>query len=204
MAKRLILLNFIVAFVVLICATVSAQRPVQGLKVGLNLSKFTGEGVTGLEAKQGLIAGAYTRFDIEQSFSFQPEFLFSIEGAKERGYYNGYPYRIIYTLFYFDVPLLARINFTKQSAIKPYFLAGPVVGMRLFSKYSVEIQDESSRGTLGGINRYELGAAVGAGIDFELSKGYFGFDGRYTVSLLPISGGHLKNSSLTIIANYGY
>ncbi len=170
-----------VVFVLAIVAIgFSAQAQVKfGVKAGLNGYNFSGDDADDLntDTKIGFNVGGLVNVPISTNFSFQPELLFSAEGAKVSEGED----RVNFNLNYVNIPLLAQFN----SASGFYAEAGPQIGFLVSAKADYKINgvstDEDIKDDLKSTN---FSVAIGAG--YKLASG-LGFGARYNFGLSNIS-----------------
>ncbi len=148
-----------------------------GVKAGLNAYNFSGDDADDeFETKIGFNAGGLVNVPISDKFSFQPELLFSAEGAK----ISEGDDRINYNLNYINIPLLAQFN----SASGFYAEAGPQIGFLMSAKADSKIggvsTDEDIKDQLHSTN---FSFAIGAG--YKLASG-LGFGARYNLGISNI------------------
>jgi hypothetical protein len=121
------------AFAVMAFGVSNAQDIKFGAKVGLNVATLNGD----LEDAKSLIGahlGAFAEIKITDKFAFQPELLYSMQGAKseysesETGY--SYSSEDKYKLGYLNLPLMAKYFATEKLFIE----AGPQIGFLMSAK----------------------------------------------------------------------
>lgn len=130
--KKLILVGALALF-----TAVNAQQVKFGLKAGMNVSTFTGD-AKDAKSLVGFQAGAFAQVPISGKFTFQPEVLYSGQGAK--GKEDGVT--IKWTADYVNVPLMVSYNIAEKFNVE----AGPQVGFLISSKVkgdgvSVDVKD---------------------------------------------------------------
>ncbi len=169
----------IMLLVVLTTAVFVSQAQVRfGLKLGVNVMTLGGDDVedADLKSKIGFHAGGIVNIPISDHFAFQPELLYSGEGAKVEDGDD----RVNFNLSYINVPLLLQY-------VSSGFHAelGPQVGILMAAKQDFKIGgisgDEDIKDDLKGVN---FSVAIGAG--YRLPNG-FGFGARYTLGLSNIA-----------------
>lgn len=108
-------------------AVAQAQQISYGVKGGLNLSNVGGEDADGNKAKLGFNAGGFVNVQVAESFSIQPELVFSLQGAKFDGDAK-------VNMSYLNIPVLAR--YTTQSGF--FAETGPQLGFLMSAKSNVD------------------------------------------------------------------
>lgn len=128
---------FFTTIAVLAFGSVTAQEIKFGAKVGLNISTLTGD-VEDAESLIGLHLGGFTEIKLSEKFAFQPELLYSMQGAKNENSESEVIGANTYTyteenkikLDYLNVPLLMKYFATKELFIE----AGPQIGFLMSAK----------------------------------------------------------------------
>ena len=181
-----------------------------GVKGGLNLSNFRVDEVADNNMKVGLNLGLFAKLPVTESFSIQPEILYSSKGSKLK--YDNFiqgegEYR--FNLNYIEVPVLGVFHIGEHFNIH----AGPYVAYLTSSN----IKDVEDDGTIEGIaeldadnfNRFDYGIAGGVGIDVN---GFIA-GARYNYGLQEVGesgslSGELtddsKNSVATVYIGFGF
>ncbi len=219
---------FILVFTVIFMAALSARANdvTFGIRGGLNIANFTGDDTevvdddTGekisTESLLGMAIGGYLNIPISETFSIQPELIYSQKGAKYSQTYTfqgmEIEYEAAFKLDYLDIPVLAKISFPSGSST-PYLYFGPSIGMNLSAKLEVEVTSggitlSDSADMKDYVKSTDTGIVVGGGIQLT---GGLSLDARYTVSLStidePAEGfdeGDIKNSVVSILAGYRF
>ena len=146
-----------------------------GVKAGLNLSnlhyKF-GDESDNADTKAGFHVGAYASVPLASSLSFNPELVFSQEGAKSEE--DGE--KSTAKLNYLNLPLLVQYN-----ASGFFAETGPQVGLLLSAKNKFEFDgQEEETDVKDDMNSTSFAWAIGAG--FRTTSG-FGVGARYNLGL---------------------
>ena len=144
-----------------------------GVKGGVNFANlsFDPEDESCCDPKTGFIGGLFVTAPINESISFQPEFLYSMIGAKSD--FDGFDSEIDIKVF--QIPFLFRADFAANS-VRPFVLAGPALSFRLDAKQTFEDEEEDLDEQ---VEKFDLGFAVGAGLQF----GRGSIEARYTHGL---------------------
>ncbi|MFW6259391.1 MAG: porin family protein [Tangfeifania sp.] len=158
-----------------------------GLKGGLNLSNMTVEGNDDSNLKAGFHLGVFNKIGITESFSIQPELLYSAKGFK----YN-YDNSAIadgetkFNLNYIDLPVKLVFNLSRdfEFQLGPYFsyLAGANVDTdaQVLEFFNIDSTDELDRENF---NAFEAGLTGGLG--FTIDPLVFGFN--YNLGLTQVA-----------------
>jgi Outer membrane protein beta-barrel domain len=171
------------------CIAVFASAQVRfGVKAGYNLSTLIYSGTVTLDgekSKSGFNAGLYASIPFSESFSLQPEFVYSQQGANfqnntEEGTLN---------YDYLNIPVLIKYKLP----VGLFFETGLQVGILLTA-------NEKSNGNSTDImyKTYSPDYAWPLGLGFEMPNKHFGIDLRYNLGLINIlrsgSDVNVKNS----------
>lgn len=167
-------------------ATVTNAQVRFGFKAGANLANLVGDDADG-DMKIGFNAGALAKISISESFSIQPELVFSAQGTKEDAGDDD----LKTNLGYINLPILAQYN-TSGFTIE----TGPQVGFLISKKFklgseSMDIPDDVVKGL-------DISWAIGAGY---LTQSGFGVNARFNLGLSNISENEdakIKNSVIQI------
>jgi hypothetical protein len=158
-----------------------------GFKGGLNLSNMTVEGNDDSNLKAGFHAGVFNKIGITESFSIQPELLYSSKGFKlnydESAIADG---ETQFNLNYIDVPVKLVFNLSRdfEFQLGPYFsyLAGANVDTdaEVLEFFNIDSTDELDRENF---NAFEVGLTGGLG--FTLDPLVIGFN--YNLGLTQVA-----------------
>jgi len=163
--KKILLIVWLIS----LSAYVSAQKFTAGLKVGANISNFTGGDFDDVDKKAliGFHAGGYLSFGIG-NFYIQPELLVSTAGAK----FEDAGEEENFKLTYITLPVMLKY----RSAGGFYFELGPQVGFKIGEDVGEQTIEDFAK---------NLDLSLGAGLGFQLGGG-FGIGGRYLVGLSKV------------------
>jgi hypothetical protein len=144
-----------------------------GLKAGVNVSSFGGEGYpTDVDDfKLGFLTGIFISYDVTDLFSIEPSILYHVKGAvfweNSGSNVSGKRYD---DLTYLEIPLAFRLHFrSRDREVRPNFLIGPYFAYLLSSKYRATgglAEEYGSMGYLVGVKKYDYGYFFGFGCDF--------------------------------------
>ncbi|MEP2772134.1 MAG: porin family protein [Fulvivirga sp.] len=174
---RKVLLSIVAVFA--FAAASNAQSV--GAKVGFNMANINGDSFDETDSKFNLIFGLYGEFMLSDKLGFQPELIFSGQGAKfDQADGSGGTIEFKQKLSYVNIPLLANIYLADNF----YLQAGPYVGFLTNAEANVS----GSLGILGGDNKdsfksTDFGAMFGLGV----KAGKFDFGLRYQLGLANIA-----------------
>ena len=181
-----------------------------GVKAGINFATVTGDFTEEAESRTGLHVGGFVEVPISERFSFQPELLYSMQGAKASvsETFEGIMLSqdVTRKQDYLNIPLMVKYYLIENLSIE----AGPQVGFLLSAKGEVEssfngesitedidFKDEASSIDFG----FNLGAA------YQLDMGLF-FGARYNFGLSNINdnedSGELSQQNAVFQLSVGY
>lgn len=164
-----------VAFVMLV-AVASAQENATsasfGVKAGVNLANLhykSGDDTENGDIKAGVHAGVFARLSIAPSLAFQPELLYSMEGARD----SEDDEEVKFNLHYIQLPLMLQFGSTSgfYAEIGPglgYVTSGKVKTEFLGEEIEEDVKDELEK----------LNITGNVGVGYALQNG-FGVGVRY-------------------------
>ncbi|MCB9201950.1 MAG: PorT family protein [Flavobacteriales bacterium] len=174
---------FLIAAVA-VSTVVFGQETKFGAKAGVNLANLTGD-VENSDMKVGFYVGGYANIGITEVFSFQPELLYSAQGAKFEESGSGYSYEEKLNLSYLNIPLM--LQYELAEGFKAEF--GPQVGFLLSAKDKWEgsYAGESESGDEDVKDAFKsIDFGLNIGLNYELESG-LNFGARYNVGLSNIA-----------------
>lgn len=166
-------------------SAMQAQEMGFGIKGGVNFATLTGDDVDDVDSRTGFHLGLIAEFGLSESFSIQPELLYSAKGAEDGD--------MTWKLDYLTIPVMAKYFATDAFSIE----AGPYIGFNTTSEIdmdggSVDIGDDTESTDFG----------VGFGLGYELPMGVF-FQARYALGLSDImTDVDAKNSAFQLSVGY--
>lgn len=176
----------LLAIVFLTAGAIASQAQIKyGLKAGANFYQIGGSDADDFKEdrkmKIGLAGGAFVNIPINETFSVQPELLYSMEGNLQKYEEMGVDVKTSYNLSYINIPVLVQYN-----ASGFYAETGPQIGFLMSAKGKVEVDgeevaDEDIKESLKSIN---VSWAIGLG--YKLKSG-IGFGARYNLGLTSIA-----------------
>jgi hypothetical protein len=190
----------LVALLALATPAAAQTDPVFGAKVGINFAtlSFDPDDEEDLkETRTGFVVGVLAVIPLNARFAFQPEALYSSQGAKA----DGFDAHI--KLDYLNIPLLANINLSGGD-YPISLLVGPQLGFRTSAKLKaeeggVEIEEDFDDET----ESFDFGLVTGVSATIR----NFVVDARYTWGLSNINAledddQKVKNRVFTISVGY--
>ena len=182
----------ILCLVIVSLTTLGASSQVNfGLKAGMNISTLRGDGVGKAKSLIGANVGAFVNIPVSTMFSFQPEVLYSMEGAKE----DVFDTKIM--LNYVNIPLM--LKYTDASGF--FGELGPQIGFLTSAKSKINGNTADVKDLFKSTN-FSLG--IGAGFNFTSSVGV-GL--RYNLGLSNISedtNDDVKTGNFSIGIHYSF
>ncbi len=136
---------------------VSSNAQMFGVKGGANISGISN--VDNVKSKFGFYAGAFMNAPIAESFSIQPEVLYSTKGGKTTG-----DVEIVGSADYISVPVMFQYHVTPQI----YLEAGPEFSFLLSANAKTGGVSSDIKNVLTG---FDLGIGLGAGYYFTENIG---------------------------------
>jgi hypothetical protein len=164
---------------------VYAQKIDFGLKGGLNISTLNFSDNSSINSKAGLHLGVFFRVHASPKWALQPEFIYSMEGAREP--LTGSDNKTIYRLNYLNVPVLLQRIFHNGFRIE----GGPQIGFLLNSRI------KSGNGAVNNPDFIASSFSIPLGVSYLIPTG-IGFDARYVFGLSNINN---QNRAVIIQSN---
>jgi hypothetical protein len=169
-----------VAILFLMGSAAYGQGIAIGPKAGFSISSFRGTNIDNIDNRAGGFGGVFVNLQLSPAFTIQPEFILTQRGAD----FTENNVRRNLRVNYFEVPVLLKLRATGRETVFPHLLVGPNFSFRTNVNYSAS--DNSAGGTTittndTDVSKSDVGALVGAGIDFETPNSgiMFTIDGRY-------------------------
>lgn len=179
-----------ILFTVLLVAismNMQAQLVKFGIKAGVNYANQTGSNITvnstnyQTDAITSYHAGLIAEIKLVDSFSIQPELLYSTQGATYKSSIDEFRNE----LGYLSIPVLAKINLNKFVSLE----LGPQASFLLSERNNFNVKDA---------NTFDF--AVVGGLGLNITKNLF-IQGRYGLGLTDASqDAQVKNSVVQISA----
>lgn len=164
----------------------SSSNPVTfGVKGGMNVSSLSkDEGLDDQKSKIGFNAGVFANIPVAESFSVQPEVLYSQYGAKADYTLLGTKYSSSTKLDYIAVPVMFQYNLIPNL----YLEAGPEFGFLVSAKNKIKNENNGDSSTSDNykddLKTFNFGIGIGAGYYFTPN---FGLTARYVAGLTDVA-----------------
>jgi hypothetical protein len=166
-----------------------------GIKGGLNLANFTGEDVFHNSSSEGFAGGVFMRYPLSNSWSFQPEALFTMRGAE----FSVEDIETEQQMNYIEMPLLARFGWGHGAMFRPALFIGPSVAFLLKNK----IVDGAEIDLKDGSRDVDVGGILGADLEHNLGAGEIILDARYEMGFISWTEDlSARNSTLSFMIGY--
>jgi hypothetical protein len=149
-----------------------------GLRGGFSQANLYGDDISGSDFRPGFSGGVFATYDVNSSFSIQPEVLYTTKGAKNVQTPTGLT-RL--RADYLEVPVLFKLS-APLKPVTPRLYVGPSLGILLNA--------EANGIDAGGVTRdVDIGGVIGGEIAFDLSRvsrfvDELALDGRYSMGFL--------------------
>jgi hypothetical protein len=195
------------ALAVAVAAPLSGQGLRGGVKAGIASATFGGDDVDDAESRTAFWAGGFLTFPLTPGFAIQPEVLYASKGAAASGAFDG---DVELRIAYIEIPVLAKFT-VGTSIARPYFFAGPTIGFKVSCEVeargggisiSADCDEDEEAGSE--IKSVDIGAAFGAGFDYDLGGVTLVVDGRYGLGFSSIVEGpgdpDVKNRAFAFLA----
>ncbi|WP_166919306.1 porin family protein [Flavobacterium poyangense] len=177
-----------------------------GIKGGFNMSNLYSNDANDENILYGFNAGLYATLPISDFIAIQPEILFTTKGSKQE--YNNFlgSGNTKFRLNYIEVPLLVRVNITKNFNIHAggyasYLVSSKVTGEGNFN-FTQDIDTDD-------LNKFDAGLSAGVGVDFNpisiglrYNYGLTTIGKERTVAGTTYTFPDAKNSNLSLYLSY--
>jgi hypothetical protein len=146
-----------------------------GVKGGVNFAKlaFDPEEDECCDMRTGFIGGLFVVAPINETIAIQPEFLYSMQGAK---FDLGDEFESEVQLDYFQVPILVRADFATGGGARPFVLFGPTIGFNVKAKDKFGDDEDDIKDD---VKNVDVGFAIAGGLQFGAAS----VEARYTHGL---------------------
>lgn len=156
-----------------------------GIKGGMNVSSLSKDGsLDDQKSKIGFNAGVFATIPVAESFSIQPEVLYTQYGSKADYTVLGTKYSSSAKLDYVAVPVMFQYNFVPNF----YVEAGPEFGLMVSAKNKVKNESNGASSTTDNykddLNSFNLGIGLGAGYYFTDN---IGITARYVAGVTDVA-----------------
>lgn len=168
--------------------TTMSGTPVQ------NLSDLSFDSGNKLSSKVGYIAGVYLRIPVTNIISLQSELGLAYHRVDVSSFRTDprlYPASLTekIKLLYAELPLLARLQLSKLTTVRPSIFAGPALSFNLLAKNElvntavIDFLDIVRQPNISNVNRIGLSLIIGGEIQFNIGNREASLEVRYSQSL---------------------
>ncbi|GLB49919.1 porin family protein [Neptunitalea lumnitzerae] len=168
----------LIVLLLLVGITANAQQKHLGLKAGVNFASLTGDWADDLDNKTGYHIGVTAELGWKDSFSIQPEVIYSTQGAELED--------IDFKIDYLNVPVLAKIYMVKKNLS---FMAGPQFGYVINDNFDSD-----------DLKEFDLSGAVG----LELKLLSFYAQARYNFGFTDVTNVGGKNGVFQLSIGHNF
>lgn len=186
--------------------TTSSNPITFGVKGGMNVSSLSkDEGLDDQKSKIGFNAGVFANIPIAESFSVQPEVLYSQYGEKSDYTLLGNKYSASTKLDYIAVPVMFQYNLIPNLFVE----AGPEFGFLVSAKNKFKNESNGNSTTSDNykdqLQTFNFGIGLGAGYYFTPN---LGITARYVAGVTDIfkdnSGDAVRNNTFQVGLAYKF
>ncbi|MDL2141970.1 porin family protein [Flavobacterium tructae] len=181
-------------------------NPEYGIKGGFNMSNLYSSDANDENILYGFNAGLYATLPISDFIAIQPEILFTTKGAKLE-YNNALASgESKFRLNYIEVPLLVRVNITRNFNVHAGGYASYLVSSKVTGRGDFNFEQEIDTDDL---NKFDAGLSAGVGVDFDpisiglrYNYGLTTIGKERTVAGTTYTFPDAKNSNLSLYLSY--
>ena len=176
------------AFAAIGFTSVNAQEVKFGAKAGVNFASIGGDETGNVDGRTSFHIGGVAEIVISDKFSFQPELLYSAQGAKDTYEDEFEKEESTLMLGYINIPLMAKFYVADGFSLE----AGPQVGFLLNAEaendYTDKEDPEFNESTTVDVKEFASGIDFGVnlGLGYKLESG-LNFGARYNLGLSNIN-----------------
>ena len=177
-----------------------------GVKGGFNMSNLYNDDADDENILYGFNAGVYATLPISDFVAIQPEILFTTKGSELEYNNDLLSGNAKFKLNYIEVPLLVRVNITKNFNVHAGGYASYLVSSKVTGSGDIDFDQDIDTDDL---NKFDAGISAGLGVDFNpISIGLRYNYGLTTVGKERTVAGttytfpDAKNSNLTLYLSY--
>ena len=174
----------------LVAFTISAQNITFGAKAGLNFASMAGDDADGLDGRTSFHLGVTAEIEMSDTFSIQPELLYSGQGYTADGDVTG-------KVDYINLPIMAKFYVADGISLE----AGPQIGFLASAKADVDGESTDIKDLL---KSTDFALNLGAG--YKLDSG-LNFGLRYSMGLTDVydfDTDGFKHSVLQLSVGYNF
>jgi len=188
----------------LVSAQITAALPRLGVTAGVNIAKISGDSINGAKNKTGFSIGVTAVVPMGSAFSFAPELVYTMKGAK----FSDQSTDGSFKLNYIELPILLRYDIPVVGTTKPFLLAGPALAFQTSCKVSAEEQGVTlsagcNQFTDEDMKKFDTGAMFGGGVSFAVGGRLMSLGARYNLGLMDLAKNQdAKSRVLSFVGTY--
>jgi hypothetical protein len=195
--SKLNLLLAVVALIAVFNSNSYSQSLGLGLESGLNIANvnLTPASLSS-SSRTGFMVGGFADIGVSRIFAIRPGVRYVTKGFSVS---DNFGQTLTHKLNYLEIPMLLKVSIPLRQ-VKPYFLAGPTLGIQLSATGELTNGVQVQTGDVGtSYETIDLGLFFGSGLEFNVGSNADIFSGfGYSLGLTNTS----KTNNLTI-KNYG-
>lgn len=175
--------KFILSFALTVLTVIALNAQTFGIKAGLNLANVTGDTYGDVDMRTSIHIGLMAEFEISESFSFQPELIYSSQGTKSEDNYPEFDefYESTAKVDYINIPLMAKYYASENLSLE----IGPQIGFLLSAEdeWKETYEGNTDSGT-DDLEEYlkSIDFGLNFGLGYKLDSG-LNFGARYNLGL---------------------
>ncbi|HEX2451347.1 MAG TPA: porin family protein [Gemmatimonadales bacterium] len=180
-------------------AGAQAEHSDLGFQIGYSRARLSGDQSGLAESRNGALFGVFLGAPVAGPLNLQAELFLAKKGGGLSTTINTVPIEISVQLVYVELPLLARLVIPVGGPLHPNLFGGGSVALNIGCDIQAEVPGlvaQQSCDEVGTIeaNTFDLGAVVGAGIEYDWRKSNARLEIRQTIGLREVApGGAAKN-----------
>ena len=168
--KKLLFRFALVSTLLIITSSIQAQDSLRtrvGIKGGINFSTLYADNVDDTKMLTGVNFGLFAKLPLSDHFAIQPELYYSMKGAEVK--YNNFfvDGTARFNFNYIEVPLLLVVNITDFVNVHAGPYAAYLISGKAKNESNANIFDFEESLDTDDYNKFDLGIAVGVGLDFK-------------------------------------
>jgi opacity protein-like surface antigen len=152
-----------------------------GAKGGINLANIAGDDAGDANMYVGFNVGMFVEIPVTDKLTIQPEVLYSAQGSKSEGTFEGYNFDATFKLNYINIPVMFKYQVANKFSLE----AGPYVGFLTSAKIDVDIAGLGSDTVDMKDQMKSTDFGLGLGMNYEFSDVIFA-NARYQAGLTQI------------------
>ena len=193
-------------------AVVAAQKPTPkisfGILGGVNLATITGSDITNKTMLVGYTGGLFLRVPFDATWSLQTGLEYTMKGVKATDKTVTPAVDMKIELKYLEIPVFLRGMTDMSPSVKWYGEVGPVFSFKTDCTASGSqggVTVSVNCNDLGTLKSYDIGGAIGTGLEIPVNEQAFLIGARYNLGLIDIADqGSNKNQNLQFLVGWRF